>query len=861
MRVEESKNLNIKLSVLITLFMIFSLFSNLSTPIQAETTRKEYVTTVNDHTIGDELFQFKFSSGWIESTGVNSFYNGDEYWTNATKSFQPSYRLKFYGNKVELYGVKEPTSAICEVSIDGGDIEEVDPYNPTRVTGQKIYEKSGLTDDEHILELKITYRKNQASKNYNGEIDFAKVYHKEIPATGVEMNKESIQIEVGMTDSIKAKVLPSYSTEKNIVYLVEDESIATITEDGEITGIKEGKTNIIATIEGTEIVGKTHLTIIKAGLPLGASIGSTDFHYLQKNYDDIKSLNKTTWNDIAWIGDELNSKIVTWTKDSNVNNVIISSSNFANENGDVIGSSNVEISWLKETLANIGRGNPSAPVELFPDIIHNKGDLDIEANKVASAWVNITIPRDAKPGIYNGTITVSAEGLDTPYVFNYSFEVVNLVQPLPKETKTQMEIWQHPYAVARYYGVQKEELFTENHFKYLRQSLEEYRDMGGRGVIAHIVEEAWNHQSYDSDPSMVKWTKSLDGTFKFDYTDFDRWIQFNIDLGIINPKDGFGQIKCYSIVPWNNRIEYYNELTGEKESINPTPGTAEWRVPWTEFLSNFMNHLEEKGWFNITYISMDERSMKDLIASVDLIENIRNSNGESFKISSAMNYQSGNDYSFLDKIDDISIGLSHINHNSEDMKNMAKHRQEAGLLTTIYTCTGDYPNSFTISDSSESAWTMWYSLSQNTDGFMRWSWDGWVEDPLENVSYKYWEPGDPWLIYPAEKNSETKTFYSTPRYERLKEGIRDINKAKYLMENSKELKGEIEALVKSLKRANKGNNGYGSAVAATEKDRELTNNEVKRMRNGINDFAKQYIESKGVSVESVASKHMGNILY
>ncbi|WP_260329036.1 DUF4091 domain-containing protein [Clostridium chauvoei] len=577
---------------------------------------------------------------------------------------------------------------------------------------------------------------------------------------------------------------------------------------------------------------------------LGASIGSTDFHYLQKNYNEIKLLNKTTWHDTAWIGDELNSKIVTWTKNSPVSNVTIASSDFVNKNGDIINSNNVEISWLKETLANIGRGNSSAPVELFPDIIHKSGSLNIEANKVSSAWVNISIPRDINTGIYNGTITVNAEGLEAPYVFDYSFEVLNLIQPLPKETNTQIEIWQHPYAVARYYDIPKEELFTERHFNYLRESLEEYRDMGGKGVIDHIVEEAWNHQSYDSDPSMVKWTKKSNGNFKFDYTDFDRWIQFNIDLGVINPKDGVGQIKCYSIVPWNNRIEYYNEVTGSKESISPTPGTSEWRIPWTEFLRDFMKHLEEKGWFKITYISMDERNMNDLRASVELIESIKNTNGESFKISSAMNYQSGSDYSFLDRIDDISIGLSHINHDLEDMRNMAKHRQERGLLTTIYTCTGDYPSSFTISDSSESAWTMWYSLSQNTDGFMRWSWDGWVENPLENVSYKYWEPGDPWFIYPAEKNSDSKTFYSTPRYERLKEGIRDINKAKYLMENSLELKRQVETLVQSLRRPNKGNNSYGSAVAATEMDRELTNNEVKRIRDGVNKLAKQYIKSK-----------------
>lgn len=804
---------------------------------------KEYMTIANDHSIGEDLFEYQFSNGWNESTGINGFYNGDEFWTIASSTFEPSFTLKFYGSKIELYGVKEASSAIYEISIDGKEAEEIDAYNPTRLVATKFYEKDGLSEGEHTLTLKVTNRKNPASSSYTGEMDYAKVYHKAIPAKGVIMSQDSIQIEKGMTETISATVVPSYSTQSNIIYSVENEEIATVNENGEITAIKEGKTNILATVKDTDIVAKTVLTVTPAGAPLGAAVGSTDFHYLQKNYNDIRNLNENTWSDTAWIGDELNSKIVTWSKGSDVHNVTMNSSNFTTKSGSVIDSSNVEISWLKETLANIGRGNSSAPVESFPDIIHQSGPKDVEAKKVASAWININIPRDAKPGIYNGTITVNADELEIPYVFEYSFEVLNIVQPMPKDTDTQIEIWQHPYAVARYYGVTQNELFTEKHFNYLRPSMEEYRDMGGRGVIANIVEEAWNHQSYDSDPSMVKWTKKTDGSFEFDYDHFDKWIQFNVDLGVINPEEGLGQIKCYSIVPWNNRIQYYNEATGRNESINPRPGSVEWKAAWTVFLTDFMKHVEEKGWFDVTYIAMDERGMDDLRASVDLIEGITNTEGKSFKISSAMNYQSGTDYSFLDRIDDISIGLSHINNNSNDMKNMSEHRKELGLLTTIYTCTGDYPNSFTISDTSESAWTMWYSLAQNTDGFMRWSWDGWVENPLENVSYKYWEPGDPFYIYPAEKDNTERTFYSTPKYERLKEGIRDINKAKYLMENSTELADDIDALVKSLKRPNKGGNGYGSAVAASEADRELTNSEVKRMRNGINEFAKKYIES------------------
>ena len=75
---------------------------------------------------------------------------------------------------------------------------------------------------------------------------------------------------------------------------------------------------------------------MKKHTTLSASIGSTDFHHLQKDYDEIKKLNIKTWNEVAWIGDELNSKIVLWTSSSPSNNVTLSSSDFISEKGDFL---------------------------------------------------------------------------------------------------------------------------------------------------------------------------------------------------------------------------------------------------------------------------------------------------------------------------------------------------------------------------------------------------------------------------------------------------------------------------------------------------------------------------------------------
>lgn len=574
-------------------------------------------------------------------------------------------------------------------------------------------------------------------------------------------------------------------------------------------------------------------------IPGGASFDTTYRHTLQSDYKTVRQLKNDKLVDKVWRNDVLDAKIVVWTGSSELHQLKIEASDFVS-NQHSIPAANADIRWINETQANIGSADPTAPVQVFPDVIHLGGSINLEAEKVKSAWISIDIPEDTVAGNYEGTFRISADELSQPLVLTLNFEVIDLIVPSVRETTTQVELWQHPYTSARYYGVSA---FSEEHIAYLLPQLEEYAKMGGRGLIANIVEEAWNHQSYDSDPTMVKWTKQADGTFSFDYTDYDCWIETAIQAGILDPQNNIGQIKSYSIAPWENMVTYYDELTSTSVRVPLTPGSEDWKTAWSAFLSDYMKHTIEKGWFDITYIAMDERGMDVLEHCVDLIESITNEQGVSFKISSAMNYSSGNDYRFLDRIDDISVGLSHIHRTSQDMANLSQHRKELGLLTTIYTCTGQYPSAYTTSDMSELAWTMWYSLKQGTDGFLRWSWDGWVEDPLTDVSYRAYEPGDPWMIYPAEKDSQQDVFYQTPRYKILKQGIRDINKAKLLMELSEQVEGEVTTLVNSLQRPKSTINRYGSGTFKSKTDRNLVDSEVIRMRTGINNIAKDYLSS------------------
>ena len=831
-----------------------------------EETTDNYVSKIEDSDItnGDELFKFKYTGGWKASTGYpNMFSNGDEHYAYAGDY----YEITFIGTKVEIYATKDSGHGVYDVFIDGVAAGQADgTITGNRVHQQLIYASEELTDGQHTIKVMLPEDSEGAI-----QVDFAKVYHGAINPSEITLSETDICLETGMTKKINAEVAPSVATNKEIIWKSKDENVATVDENGVITAIssEEANTVVTATVKGTDLSASINVRVVPVVEFLSAYVGSTNELETQDDYANLLTNYTNSWKDVAWKGDVLSSKIVACSRDKDVHNAEITATDFVNGSA-VISSDDVEIKWLKEVSANVGRNRPSnAPVKEFPDVIYKGGKVDIAPETAKFAWVTINVPKDAKPGLYQGTITVTADELDKPYEFKYEFEVLDLVQPETSETNTQIQVWQHPFSVANYYlglgknpsgGITNELAedfyFTEEHFNLMRDSMKEYASMGGKDVVANIVEEAWNHQSYYNDPSMVKWTKKADGSFVFDYTWYDAWINFQIECGVLDPENGIGQIKCYSIVPWNNQIAYFDEATGKTVKKSYKPGNADWQEIWTNFLTNFMDHSKEKGWFDITYISMDERGLDQLQPAVELINGLTDENGDSFKISSAFNFNNSSSYDFTDQIDDISINLGNVDQSANQAtKALATHRKELGLMTTIYTCTGDYPGNFVISDPADNNWVMWYTLAQNTDGFMRWAWDNWVYDMQDDISYRYWEPGDGWFIYPMERDAIDEnynaSFYSTPRYEMMKKGIRDINKAKYLMEQSDELKAKVEELVGTLSKP-KQTTSYGSAVAANEAERQSTLNDVDRMRSGIIEISREAVVDEPVNTNKLA---------
>ena len=141
---------------------------------------------------------------------------------------------------------------------------------------------------------------------------------------------------------------------------------------------------------------------------------------------------------------------------------------------------------------------------------------------------------------------------------NLEITVSSRELPQPSEWAYHLDLWQSPYAVARYYQVP---LWSQEHFDAMRPLMKMLADAGQKIITATLTHKPLNGQTEDYFDTMVTWMKRADGTWAFDYTIFDRWVEFMMSVGIDK------QINCYSMVPWELSFQYYDQATNSLQFV------------------------------------------------------------------------------------------------------------------------------------------------------------------------------------------------------------------------------------------------------------------------------------------------------
>lgn len=261
---------------------------------------------------------------------------------------------------------------------------------------------------------------------------------------------------------------------------------------------------------------------------------------------------------------------------------------------------------------------------LISDIIGSENSCDLQAGDVRPVWVEVNIPPSAKPGVYKGKVVVSAES-GSPVSVPVILEVAPESLPAPAHWQVHLDLWQHPQAVARWHDV---EPWSPEHFALMKPVMKRLADAGQKAITCSLIDEAWNAQTYDWFPPMIEWVKGKNGTMRWNYANFDKWVSF-----MMNEVGVKGQISCYTMIPWNMKIRYLDEATGKYKFLDLKPNDPSYEAIWGPFLTDFRKHVKSKGWLGKTCIGLDERPD----AMVRAAKNVLDKYAPEFKIVSAVN--------------------------------------------------------------------------------------------------------------------------------------------------------------------------------------------------------------------------------
>lgn len=91
----------------------------------------------------------------------------------------------------------------------------------------------------------------------------------EIPVTDVALNKSTLSLTEGQSESLQVVITPDDATNKKVAWVSNDESVAMVDVNGKVTALKAGSTTIVAVTEDGAMTASCKVTVEPAALLKG----------------------------------------------------------------------------------------------------------------------------------------------------------------------------------------------------------------------------------------------------------------------------------------------------------------------------------------------------------------------------------------------------------------------------------------------------------------------------------------------------------------------------------------------------------------------------------------------------------------
>jgi len=220
------------------------------------------------------------------------------------------------------------------------------------------------------------------------------------------------------------------------------------------------------------------------------------------------------------------------------------------------------------------------------------GRKSLVGGAVAPLWFTVRVPRDAKAGVYQGQIAIEAEGLPLTNV-PLRVSICDWAMTDTKDFRMRNIAYHGESYIAAHYKVP---LWSDKHLAMVGQS---HALMGEAGSC-----------TFDVSMDLIRWIKQPDGSFKHDFTFFDKYLDM-IAKSVGKPQPL--RLKAWGVTSGrgNNDIRPAGPLsvpvldpaTGKIEPLmSPglTTNAAAALAFWKPVFDGVFKRIKERGWMDTT---------------------------------------------------------------------------------------------------------------------------------------------------------------------------------------------------------------------------------------------------------------------
>ena len=360
-----------------------------------------------------------------------------------------------------------------------------------------------------------------------------------------------------------------------------------------------------------------------------------------------------------------------------------------------------------------------APCEI-PDFLLDDRAIDLKAETTQPIWLTAHVPKGTAPGVYKGTIIVTAEGFQK----KIPIELTVFPFTLPDERHLFVTHWFHPSRIA---GHHKIELWSDHFWEILAKYAE--------NLAAHrqnVIEVPWN---------LIEVTREADGTLTCDFTRFDRYIDVFEKAGAADMIE-LTHVGHFGKGGWSGseivlgKLSATDAKTQKRVSLDFEEGLK-------PFLAALEKHLDETGRLEKSAIHIaDEASINNI---------------ESFRQVSARVHEAAPRLRRMDAIETIDftgaleIWVPKLSH-YERWRDAFEERRgdnEYWFYICCHPYGPHYPNRFLDLPLANVRVLHWINFEADLKGYLHWALIPWSGDAFAAPPTR-WSPGDDRILYPGK---------------------------------------------------------------------------------------------------------------